>query len=85
MGPMTTNPLKRWSTDELETAIYSGRLDNLQRFEAERILSERERAPDRRLARRAYNAAAWALAFSMGTFIISLVIFWLIATGNSLP
>jgi hypothetical protein len=77
-----TTPLKRWSTDELETAIYSGRLDNIQRFEAERILSERDRAPDRRLVRRAYNAAAWALAFSMGTFIISLTIFWLIATGK---
>ena len=35
-----TTPLKRWSTDELETAIYSGRLDNIQRFEAERILSD---------------------------------------------
>ena len=39
MRDPATKPLKRWSTDELETAIYSGRLDNLQRFEAERILS----------------------------------------------
>jgi hypothetical protein len=85
MGPMMTKPLKRWSTDELETAIYSGSLDNIQRFEAERILSERERAPDRRLARRSYNAAAWALAFSMGTFIVTLIILWLLATGKSLP
>ena len=76
---------KEFRTDDLETAIYSGGLDSVQRFEAERILSERQRAPDRRLARRAYNAAAWALAFSMGTFIVCLVIFWLIATGNSLP
>ena len=82
---MKTKPMKRWSTDDLETAIHSGGLDNVQRFEAERVLRERERAPDRRLARRAYNAAAWALAFSMGTFIMCLVIFWLIATGNSLP
>ena len=82
---MKTKPMKRWSTDDLETAIHSGGLDNVQRFEAERILRERERAPDRRLAERAYNAAAWALAFSMGTFIMCLVIFWLIATGNSLP
>ena len=82
---METKPLKRWSTDELETAIYSGRLDNVQRFEAERILSERERAPDRRLARRGYNAAAWALAFSMGTFIVVLMIFWMIATEKNLP
>jgi hypothetical protein len=68
---MATKPLKRWSTDELETAIYSGSLDNIQRYEAERIISERERAPERRLARRSYNAAAWALAFSMGTFIVA--------------
>ena len=78
---MKTKPMKRWSTDDLETAIHSGGLDNVQRFD----LRERERAPDRRLARRVYNAAAWALAFSMGTFIMCLVIFWLIATGNSLP
>ena len=84
-GHMATKPLKRWSTDELETAIYSGLLDNVQRFEAERILSERERAPDRRLARRSYNAAAWALAFSMGAFIVALIILWLLATGKSLP
>jgi hypothetical protein len=82
---MATKPLKRWSTDELETAIYSGSLDNIQRFEAERILSERERAPDRRLVRRAYNAAAWALAFSLGTFIMAIIVFWMIATGKSLP
>jgi cytochrome c-type biogenesis protein CcmH/NrfG len=82
---MATKPLKRWSTDELETAIYSGSLDNIQRYEAERIISERERAPERRLARRSYNAAAWALAFSMGTFIVALVILWLLATGKSLP
>jgi cytochrome c-type biogenesis protein CcmH/NrfG len=82
---MATKPLKRWSTDELETAIYSGSLDNIQRHEAERIISERERAPERRLARRSYTAAAWALAFSMGTFIVALVILWLLATGKSLP
>jgi hypothetical protein len=76
--------LKRWSTDELETAIYSGSLDNIQRYLAERIISERERAPDRRLARRSYNAA-WAYAFSLGTFIVALIILWLMATGNSLP
>ena len=63
---MATKPLKRLTTDELETAIYSGSLDNIQRYEAERILSDRERVPERRLTRRTYNAAAWALAFSMG-------------------
>jgi hypothetical protein len=82
---MTTKPLNRWSTDELETAIYSGQLDNIQRYQAERILSERERAPERRLARWSYNAAAWALAFSMSTFIVALIIFWLLATDKSLP
>ena len=82
---MKTKPMKRWSTNDLETAIHSGSLDNVQRYEVERILRERERAPDRRLTERAYNAAAWARALSMGTFITCLVIFWLIATGNSLP
>ena len=82
---MATKPLRRWSTDELETAISSGRLDNVQRYEAERILSDRERAPERRLVRRIYNAAAWALAFSMGTFIVALIILRLLATGKTLP
>ena len=78
-------PLTRWNTDELESAINLGTLDQTQRHEAERILRERERAPDRRLARLSYNAAAWAEAYSMGTFIVALAILWLIATGKSLP
>ena len=82
---MATKPLRRWSTDELESAINLGTLDQAQRYEAERILRERERAPDRRLVRLSYNAAAWAEAYSMGTFIVALAILWLIATGKSLP
>jgi hypothetical protein len=82
---MTRKTLIRWSTDELETAVYSGTLDPIQKYEAERILREREVAPDRNLARRSYNVAAWALAFSVGTFIVALGIFWLIATGYRLP
>ena len=82
---MAAKPLRRWSTDELESAINLGTLDQTQRYEAERILRERERAPDRRLARLSYNAAAWAEAYSMGTFIVALIIFWLVATGQSLP
>jgi cytochrome c-type biogenesis protein CcmH/NrfG len=82
---MATKALRRWTTDELETAIYSRSLDNIQRYEAERILSDRERVPERRLARRTYNAAAWALAFSMGILIVALIILWLLATGKSLP
>ena len=82
---MSKRELRRWSTDELETAILSGTLDNVQRYEAERILRERELAPDRKLARRTYNNAAWALAFALGTFIVALGIFWLIASGNRLP
>jgi len=82
---MATKPLKRWTTDELESAINLGTLDNIQKYEAERILRDRERAPDRKLARRSYNAAAWAEAYSMGTFIVALAILWLIATGKSLP
>jgi hypothetical protein len=82
---MATKALRRLSTDELETAIYSGSLDNIQRYEAERVLSERERAPERRLIRRTHNASAWALAFSMGTFIVALIILWLLASGKTLP
>jgi hypothetical protein len=82
---MPRNTLTRWRTDELETAIYSGTLDPIQKYEAERILREREVAPDRKLARRIYNVAAWALAFSVGTFIVALCIFWLIATNYRLP
>ncbi len=82
---MATKPLIRWSTDDLESAINLGTLDNIQKYEAERILGDRERAPERRLARLAYRAAAWARAFSMGTFIVALAILWLMATGKSLP
>ena len=86
-GHMATNTkaLKQWSTDELERAILSDTLNKLEKHEAERILRERERAPDRMLARGSYNAAAWAEAYSMGTFIVALIIFWLLATGESLP
>ena len=54
-------------------------------FDAECILQERELAPDGKLARAIYNNAAWTLAFSLGTFIVALGIFWLIATGYRLP
>ena len=86
-GHMATNTkaMKRWSTDELVSAIHSETLNKIELHEAERILRERERAPDRRLARWSYNAAAWAEAYSMGTFIVALIIFWLLATGKSLP
>src|SRR5262245_60365734 len=73
-----TKPLKQWSTDELETAIQSGYFD--KKSEAQRILREREREPDRKLARRIYNAAAWTRAYSEGTFIVALIILWLLAT-----
>ena len=75
-------PLRKWRTDELENALLSSSFDLMQKAEAERILKERFVEPDRRLARRIYGAAAWALAFSMGTFIVSLMIYWLIATGR---
>ena len=82
---MVRRTLHRWSTEELETALYSGSLDAVQKYEAERILRERENAPYRRLARRTHSAAAWTLAFAVGTFIVALAIFWLIATGYRLP
>jgi hypothetical protein len=82
---MTKSPLTRWSTEELETAIVSSSLDHVQKYQAERILRERELAPDRKRSRRIYNVAAWTLAFSLGTFIVALGTFWLIATGNRLP
>jgi hypothetical protein len=77
-----TKPLKQWSTDELKTAIQSGYFHDIQKSEAEDILSEREREPNRKLARRTYNAAAWAQAYSEGTFIIGLIILWLVATNE---
>ena len=82
---MTKSALTRWSTEELETAVLSRSLDNVQMYEAERILRERELAPDRKLARRIYNSVAWTLAFAVGTFFVALGIFWLMATGYRLP
>jgi hypothetical protein len=54
-------------------------------YEPERVLRERELAPDRKLVGRIHNKVAWTHAFSLGTFIVALGIFWLIATGNQLP
>ena len=82
---MATKPLKRWSTEELESALNLETLNKMEKYEAERILRERERAPERRLARMSYNAAAWTKAHWVGTFIIALVILWLLATGEHLP
>jgi hypothetical protein len=65
-----TKPLKQWSTDELKTAIQSGYFHDIQKSEAEDILREREREPNRKLARRTYNAAAWAQAYSEGTLLV---------------
>jgi hypothetical protein len=53
--------------------------------EPERFVQELELAPDRKLANRIHNAVAWTLAFSLGTFVVALGIFWLIAVGNQLP
>ena len=82
---MATKPLKRWSTEELQSAINLDTLNKIEKYEAECILREWERAPDRKLARRSYTAAAWAEAYSMGTFIVALIMLWLLATGKSLP
>jgi len=65
-----TKPLKKWSTDELEAAIQSGYFHDIQKSEAEQIIRERERERDRKLARRTYNAAAWARAYSEGTLLL---------------
>jgi len=77
-----TKPLRKWRTDELEQGILSGSFDVLQKYEAESILRERFIEPDRRLARRLYNVADWTLAFSVGAFVVALIIYWLIATGG---
>jgi hypothetical protein len=74
--------LAQWSTEELEQALYSDSLDVVQKYQAKRILRDRERAPDRALMRRLYRVASWALAFAMGTFIVALMTYWLIATGK---
>jgi len=80
-GTIKPIALERWSTDELETALCAGMFDRTQRYEAERILRQSELVPDRKLARRIYNNAAWSLAFSLGTFIVALGIFALIVSG----
>jgi len=77
-----SDPLRKWSTEELERGIYSGSFDVLQKYEAERILRERFVESDRRLARRLYNVAAWTLAFAVGAFVVALITYWLIATAG---
>jgi hypothetical protein len=84
-GTLKPKAVERCSTDQIQTTNNSGMLDDVQGHEAEGILRERELIPDGKLARRNHNSAAWTLAFSLGTFIVALGIFWLIATGYSLP
>ena len=84
-GTVEPIPLELWSTDELETALCAGMFDRTQTYEAERILRQRELVPDRKLARRTFNNAAWALAFSVGTFVVALGIFAISAGGFRLP
>src|SRR5262245_60499403 len=84
-GTIKPIALARWSTEELETALCAGMFDRPQIYEAERILRQRELISDRKLARRTYNSAAWALAFSLGTFIVALGIFAVSAGGYRLP
>src|SRR5690242_19427529 len=77
------------NTDELETAIQSGYVDNIQKCRAERILREREKEPDKKLARRTYNDANWARAYSvivaLNCCIIALIILWLGQTSGRAP
>src|SRR4029078_6267126 len=84
-----TKPLKQRSTDELETAIQSGYVDNIQKCKAERILREREKEPDKKLERRTYNDADWARAYSvivaLNCCIIALIILWLGETSGRAP
>jgi hypothetical protein len=78
--------VERCRTDQIQTTNNSGLLDDFQVHKAECILRERELTPDGKLARGIHNnSAAWTLAFSLGTFIVALGIFWLIATGYRLP
>jgi GYF domain 2 len=79
-------------TEIAEAAAISGptlpkanELEASEGDEPERVLRELELAPDRKLLGRIHNQVAWTLAFSLGTFVVALGIFWLIATGNPSP
>jgi hypothetical protein len=82
-GTLKPKVVERCSTDEIQTDWNM--LDDVRGQEAEFILRERELTPNGKLARRIHNSAAWTLAFSLGTFIVALGIFWLTATGYRLP
>ena len=84
-GTLKPKAVERSGTDGIKTAINWDMLGDVHGQEAECILRERELTPDGKLARRIHNSAAWTLAFSLGTFIVALGIFWLIATGYRLP
>jgi len=74
--------LEGLSTDEIERQIDSGSLDPNGLRQAKRILRERYAEPDRKLARRLYSVAAWTLAFAVGTFVIAVMTYWLMATNG---
>jgi hypothetical protein len=74
--------LDRLPTYELERLIDSGELDPEPQRDAKRILRDRYSEPDRKLARRLYNVAAWTLAFAFGAFVVALLTFWLMAISD---
>ena len=84
----STKPPKQRSTDELETAINQAMSTTFKSLKLN-AFSENTREPDRKLARRTYNAAAWARAYSvivaLNCCIIALIIFWLGETSGRAP
>ena len=78
-----TKPLKQWSTDELETAIQSGYFHDIQSLKPNVSSENAQESPTGSIARRTYNAAAWARAYSEGTFIVALIILWFLATTDA--
>ena len=52
------------------SSARSDTLNKMEKYEAERILRDRERAPERRFARMSYNAAAWTKAHWMAPLLL---------------
>jgi hypothetical protein len=63
--------------DELERLVDSAALEPGLQREAKRILRNRYSEPDRELALRIHNVAAWSLAFAFGAFVMAILTFWL--------
>jgi hypothetical protein len=56
---MAAKSLNRWSTEELERAVHSDNLNKMEKYEAQRILMDRDRALCELVCEAAWAQSVW--------------------------